>query len=287
MSAAHRRELATQVVARKGCSQRQACRFFGLHRATYRYRPKWPSLARQQAEQAVVDLSLEHAELGGDKIAAMARRDGHRISNRRVRQLRAEECLTVPPPVKKQSRRGESTGQLPQKAAYRGHVWTWDFIHDWTVKGGAFRVLSVVDEFTREAHTLHVDRHIGSGKVREELARLVAEHGAPAYIRSDNGPEFVARSLQQWLADAGIKTLYIDPGSPWQNGYVESFHDKFRRECLARELFYTLTEARVVIGDWRHKFNFVRPHRSLKMKTPVEYAAMNQPRGGPGVRTAA
>jgi len=307
VSAAHRRELATRAVARKGCSQRQACRFFGLHRATCRYRPKWPRLARQQAEQAVVDLSLEHAELGGDKIAAMARRDGHRISNRRVRQLRAEECLTVPPPVKKQSRCGESTGRLPQKAAYRGHVWTWDFIHDWTVKGGAFRVLSVVDEFTREAHTLHVDRHIGSGKVREELARLVAEHGAPAYIRSDNGPEpersgdsqpqaarrasearqFVARSLQQWLADAGIKTLYIDPGSPWQNGYVESFHDKFRRECLARELFYTLTEARVVIGDWRHKFNLVRPHRSLGMKTPIEYAALHQPCGGPGVRDAA
>jgi transposase InsO family protein len=287
VSAAHRRELATQVVSGKGCSQRQACRFFGLHRATYRYRPKWPRLARQQAEQAVAELSLEHAELGGDKIAAMARRDGHRISNRRVRQLRAEECLTVPPPVKKQSRRGESTGRLPQKAAYRGHVWTWDFIHDWTVKGGAFRVLSVVDEFTREAHTLHVDRHIGSGKVREELARLVAEHGAPAYIRSDNGPEFVARSLQQWLAGAGIKTLYIDPGSPWQNGYVESFHDKLRRECLARELFYTLTEARVVIGDWRHKFNLVRPHRSLKMKTPAEYAALHQPGGSPGVRTAA
>lgn len=287
MSAAHRRELATQVVARKGCSQRQACRFFGLHRATYRYRPKWPRLARQQAEQAVVDLSLEHAELGGDKIAAMARRDGHRISNRRVRQLRAEECLTVPPPVKKQSRRGESTGRLPQKAVYRGHVWTWDFIHDWTVKGGAFRVLSVVDEYTRETHALHVDRHIGSGKVREELARLVAEHGAPAYIRSDNGPEFVARNLQQWLADAGIKTLYIDPGSPWQNGYVESFHDKFRRECLAREMFYTLSEARVVIGDWRRKFNLVRPHRSLKMKTPAEYAALHQPGGSSGVRTAA
>lgn len=287
MSAAHRRELATQVVARKGCSQRQVCRFFGMHRATYRYRPKWPRLARQQAQQAVVDLSLEHAELGGDKIAALARRDGHRVSNRRVRQLRTEECLTVPPPVKKQSRRGQSTGKLPQKAAYRGHVWTWDFIHDWTVKGGAFRVLSVVDEFTREVHTLHVDRRIGSGKVREELARLVAEHGAPAYIRSDNGPEFVARSLQQWLAEAGIKTLYIDPGSPWQNGYVESFHDKFRRECLARELFYTLTEARVVIGDWRYKFNHVRPHRSLGMKTPLEYAALHQPCGGPGARSVA
>lgn len=287
MSAAHRRDLATQVVAGSGCSERQACRFFGLHRATYRYRPKWPRLARLQADQAVVDLSLENLELGGDKIAAMARRQGHRISNKRVRQVRADECLTVPPPRKKQSRRGESTGKLPQKAARRGHVWTWDFIHDTTVKGGAFRTLSVVDEFTREVHTLHVERHIGSGKVREILQQLVAQHGAPDYIRSDNGPEFVVRSLQDWLAGAAIKTLYIEPGCPWQNGYVESFHDKFRRECLARELFYTLTEARVVIGDWQRKFNLVRPHRSLGMKTPVEYAALYQPSGGPEARTAA
>jgi putative transposase len=287
VSAAQRRELACQAVAGRSCSQRQACRIFRLHRATCRYRPKRPGLARQEAEQAVVDLSLEHPELGGDKIAAMVRKRGHRISNRRVRQLRAEECLKVPPPAEKQSRRGASTGRLPQKAGYQGHVWTWDFIHDTTVKGGSFRVLSVVDEYTRETHALHVDRHIGSGKVREVLARLVAEHGAPAYIRSDNGPEFVARSLQQWLADAGIKTLYIEPGSPWQNGYVESFHDKFRRECLARELFYTLTEARVVIADWRNKFNHVRPHRSLGMKTPVEYAALQQPCGAPEPRAAA
>lgn len=276
-----------QAVAGNGCGQRQACRFFKLHRATYRYRPKWPRLVRQQAQQAVVDLSLENLELGGDKIAAMARKHGNRISNKRVRQIRAEECLTVPPPRKKQSRRGESTGTLPQKAAYRGHVWTWDFIHDTTIKGGAFRTLSVVDEFTREVHALRVERHIGSGKVRETLEQLVAEHGAPAYIRSDNGPEFVARNLQDWLAQAEIKTLYIEPGCPWQNGYVESFHDKFRRECLARELFYTLTEARIVIGDWRNKFNFVRPHRSLGMKTPVEYAGLHRPCDSPGAQTAA
>ena len=214
--------------------------------------------------------------------------------------MRREECLTVPPPRKKESRRGESTGRLPQEAAHRGHVWTWDFIHDWTLKGGSFRVLSVVDEYTREVLALHADRHIGSGKVREVMERLVSEHGAPGHIRSDNGPEpersgdgrpkaarrasearqFVARNLQRWLAGQQIKTLYIEPGSPWQNGHVESFHDKFRRECLARELFHTLGEARVVIADWRVKFNTVRPHRSLGMRTPQEFAALN-PRGSP------
>ena len=186
--------------------------------------------------------------------------------------MRREESLQVPPPKKKQSRRGVSTGCFPKKAARRGHVWTWDFIHDTTIKGGSYRVLSVVDEYTREVHALHVARNIGSGKVLEEMRRLIELHGAPGYIRSDNGPEFAAKSLRSWLAGAGIKTLYIDPGCPWQNGYVESFHDKFRRECLAREVFHTLSEAKVVIAAWRSKFNQVRPHRSLGMKTPEEFA---------------
>lgn len=280
MSAAHRRDLARQAVARRECGQRQACRFFGLNRSTYRYRARVPRLPRQQAEQAVVDLSQEHPELGSDKIGRLVRNAGHRVSNERVRQVRREEGLTVPPPKRKQRRLGHSTGRHPQKASHRGHVWTWDFIHDWTLKGGAFRVLSVVDEYTREAHALHVDRHIGSGKVIEVMEELVARHGAPAYIRSDNGPEFVARRLGDWLGEREIKTLYIEPGSPWQNGYVESFHDKFRRECLARELFYTLSESRVVIADWRWKYNRVRPHRSLGMETPAEFAA-RQPPGGP------
>ncbi len=234
----------------------------------------------------MVDLSLENPELVSDKIAAMVWKCGHRVVNRQVRQVRRDECLTVPPPRKKETRRGQSTGRLPQKASRRGHVWTWDFIHDVTVKGGSFRVLSVVDEYTRELLALHADRHIGSGKVREVMERLVAGYGAPGYIRSDNGLEFVALNLRQWLAGRQIKTLYIEPGSPWQNGYVESFHDKFRRECLARELFYTLGEARVVIGDWRWKYNIVRPRRSLGMKTPAEFAAMLQPCDGMPVRTA-
>ena len=156
-------------------------------------------------------------------------------------------------------------------------MWSWDFIYDWTVKGGAFRVLSVVDEYTRETHALHVDRSIGAKKVRDVMRELIVRHGAPAYIRSDNGPEFIARVLQGWLAEERIKTLYIDPGSPWQNGYVESFHDKFRRECLGRNMFYTLSESRVVIGDWRQKFNQIRPHRSLGMRTPHEFASSLPP----------
>lgn len=254
------------------CSQRKASSYFRVHRSTLRYCPKFPSVKKETIDNAIVDLSIEHPELGSDKVGRLVRNRGLRVSSERVRKVRREECLQVPPPKKKQSRRGISTGQHPKKAARRGHVWTWDFIHDTTLKGGSYRTLSVVDEYTREVHALHVARNIGSGKVREVMSKLVERHGAPGHIRSDNGPEFVAKSLQAWLKYENIKTLYIDPGCPWQNGYVESFHDKFRRECLARELFYTLSEARVVIAAWRKKFNQIRPHRSLSMKTPEEFA---------------
>lgn len=217
-------------------------------------------------------MSSEHPELGADKVGYLVRRQGYRVSNRCVREVRRQECLGVPAPKKKRVRAGHSTGRHPQKAEYRGHVWSWDFIHDQTVKGGAIRILSLIDESTREVHALYVNRSIGSGKVREVLEGAIMKYGAPAYIRSDNGPEFIAKSLCSWLKDEDIKTLYIDPGSPWQNGFVESFHDKFRRECLARELFYTLGESRVVIGDWLYKYNYVRPHRSLRMRTPKEFA---------------
>ena len=253
-----------------------------MNRSTYRYRAKYPSLQVLELEQAIVDLSKERPELGSDKIARQVRKRGYRVSNGRVREVRRGEGLVVPPPKKPQRHQGQSTGRFPQEAGCRGHVRTWDFIHDWTVKGGAFRVLSVVDEYTREVHALHVDRNIGSMKVSELMEKLVRRHGAPAYIRSDNGPEFVATQLREWLAEQDIRTLYIDPGSLWQNGYVESFHDKFRRECLAREIFYTLSESRVVIGDWREKYNHVRPHRSLGMATPKEFAAKDLETKPPG-----
>lgn len=272
VSAAHRRSHALDAVRGGHCSERRASGYFRLHRSTLRYRPKLAGVKQGEIDRAIVAMSVEYPEWGADKVGRLVRKRGHRVSNARVRLVRREEGLQVPPPVRKLCRRGMSTGRLPREADHRGSVWTWDFIHDTTVKGGAYRVLSVVDEYTREVHALHAARSIGAGKVQEVMRELIEAHGAPGYIRSDNGPEFIAKSLQRWLAQAGIKTLYIEPGCPWQNGYVESFHDKFRRECLARELFYTLGEARVVIGAWRWKFNQVRPHRSLGMRTPEEFA---------------
>ena len=160
----------------------------------------------------------------------------------------------------------------PQKASYPGHVWIWDLLHDRTLKGGSCWILSVVDEYTRQAHCLHVARHIGSKTVQALMDQMMAEHGTLAFIRSDNGPEFIGRTLGNWLKKQNIKTLYIDPSSPCQNVYVESFQCKFRRECLGREIFYTLTECRVVVDGWKRKYNQVRPHRSLGVQSPLEFA---------------
>jgi len=180
----------------------------------------------------------------------------------------------VPPKKPRRRRQGLSTG-LPQQARYKNHVWAWDFVSDYTQRGGKLRTFNLIDEYTRECHCIHADRAIKAEDVLDILMEAVERHGAPEYIRSDNGPEFIAKAIQQWLAENEIKTLYIDPGCPWQNGYVESFNGRFREECLDRELIYTLSESRVIFGDWRDYYNNTRPHRSLDLLTPSEFAKKN------------
>lgn len=189
-----------------------------------------------------------------------------------MQQLRRACGLRVPPTRRKRVRRGVSTG-LPTRATHRGHVWTWDFIADATQRGGALRILTILDEYTRECHVLRADRALTSEDVLEWLGKAVEAHGAPAFLRSDNGPEFIARKVQEWLQARKVRTIYIEPASPWQNGFVESFHGRFRDECLNREQFWTLTEARVVIEDYRCDYNHVRPHGKLGYLSPVEFAA--------------
>jgi len=160
-------------------------------------------------------------------------------------------------------------------------VWTWDFIADATVRGGSLRMLTILDEYTRECHVLRADRALRSRDVLHWLAAAIAEHGAPEYLRSDNGSEFIAKIVQQWLAANHIKTIYIEPGSPWQNGFVESFHGRFRDECLNREQLWTLTEARVVIEDFRREYNDFRPHSRLGYASPAQFAAQRNPSPAP------
>jgi putative transposase len=216
-------------------------------------------------------MSKTHPTLGYKKIAGKLRQQGFAVNKKQVQRVRREEGMQVPPPKPRIRRRGLSTG-LPQQAGHRNHVWAWDFVSDYTQRGGALRTFNLVDEYTRECHCIHADRRIRATDVLALLQEAIEQHGAPEYIRSDNGPEFIAKAIQRWLRKNEIKTIYIDPGCPWQNGYVESFNSRFRAECLNRELLYTLSESRVVFEDWRQYYNRERPHRSLDLQTPEEFA---------------
>lgn len=264
--------MARKVVEEGLCSGRAACRFLHLSRATYCYRGGPPTDREQQLLKRMRELSEKEPRYGYRRIAALLREEGWRVGKRHIQRLRREAGLRVPPSKRKVVRRGISTG-LPTKATHRGHVWTWDFISDATVRGGALRMLTILDEHTRECHVLRADRALRAADVLEWLRKAIEEHGAPKFLRSDNGPEFIAKAVQHWLAEHQIKTIYIDPGSPWQNGFVESFHGRFRDECLNREQLWTLTEARVVIEDFRHHYNHLRPHSRLGYQSPVRFAA--------------
>jgi putative transposase len=276
VSPGHRKQLATLVVHDGVCSGRAACRYLGLGRSTYHYQARPPCERRQRLITRTHELSALHPRYGYRRIVALLRQEGWDTSRKQVQRLRRAEGLRVPPPRRRQPRCGVSTG-LPTQATHRGHVWTWDFVADATVHGGALRMLTVLDEHTKEVHVLRPERRIGAADVIDLVKAAIAEHGAPEFIRSDNGSEFIAHDLQHWLADQHIKTIYITPASPWENGFVESFHSRFRDECLNREQLWTLTEARVVIEDFRQNYNSARPHSSLGYQSPQRFAAQLPP----------
>ncbi len=271
VSPGHKCQIAGIFVNRGLCSERAACRHFGLHRSTFQYEAKQPNAWLARLKIALKRMSRLHPGLGYSKITRLLKDEGWQVGNRMVQRLRRELGLAVPTKKPRRRRQGISTG-LPTKATHPNHVWTWDFVHDTTMRGGKLRMLTVLDEYTRESRCIHVDRKINAEKVQRVMARLIEEYGVPQCIRSDNGSEFIEKNLCEWLSSEGIKTLYIEPGSPWKNGYIESFHARFREECLNREQLWTLTEARVVIGDWRWKYNYIRPHRSLGYISPIKFA---------------
>ena len=263
--------MALKIQETLSCSGRSVCRWLGLNRSTLRYAPRAVPDKKKLLEAEIVKMSKKYPCFGYRKITRKLVEQGWAVGKKLVQRVRREEYLKVPAPKPRKRRQGISTG-LPQQAKHRNHVWAWDFVSDHTVLGGKLRVLNLIDEFTKECHCIHSDRAIKATDVLSILEEAIKEHGAPEYIRSDNGPEFIATAIQQWLQDRRIKTIYIDPGCPWQNGYVESFNDKFRRECLNRELIYTLSESRVIFADYRHLHNYERPHRSLGLLTPKAYA---------------
>ncbi len=270
MSPGHKRQIMVARVNRGRCPAREACRPFGLHRRTFGYEAKQPDAWMAKLKAALRRMSREHPGLGDMKIARLLKKAGWRVGSRLIPRRRQQLALLVPVKQPKRRRGGISTG-LATKATHPHHVWTWDFVPDTTMRGGKLRMLSVLDEYTRQSRCIHVDRKINARKVRSIMNRLIAEHGAPEHIRSDHGSEFIEKELRAWLASQSIKTLYIDPGSPWQNGFIESFHARLRHECLNREMLSTLTEARVVIEDWRWKYNHLRPHGSLGYISPIAF----------------
>ena len=187
--------------------------------------------------------------------------------------MRREECLKVPAPKPRKRRQGISTG-LPQQAKHRNHVWAWDFVSDHTVLGGKLRIFNLIDEFSKECHCIHSDRAIKATDVLSILEEAIKEHGAPEYIRSDNGPEFVAQAVRGWIKAVGSKTAFIEPGSPWENGYCESFNGRFRDELLNGEVFYSLKEAQIIIEQWRRHYNTKRPHSALGYRPPAPKVIM-------------
>ena len=219
---------------------------------------------------AVVELAGQYGRYGYRRIHALLLTRGWSLSRSRVERIWKREGLKVPTKQPKRGRLWLADGSCVRlRPEYPHHVWSWDFVMERTHDGHVLKILVLIDEYSRTCLALHVARRIRSNEVIDVLADAMIEHGVPAYLRSDNGPEMVAKNLRRWLAAVGAQTLYIEPGSPWENGYCESFNGKFRDELLNGEIFYTLHEARTIIEQWRHHYNTTRPHSALNYRPPA------------------
>ena len=260
--------------ARLGVPERRACRVIGQARATQRrklhVRDDEPRLVAR-----ILELACSFGRYGYRRITALLRREGWRVNPKRVERIWRREGLKVPKRQPKRARLWLNDGScIRLRPERKDHVWSYDFVHDRTHDGRALKILTVIDEHTRECLALRVDRTLRSEHVLELLGDLFVQRGVPEYIRSDNGPEFTALAVRDWLARVGVRTLFIEPGSPWENGYNESFNSKLSDELLRGEVFYTLQEARTVIEWWRLEYNHFRPHSSLGYRAPAPEAVL-------------
>jgi len=254
-------------------SERRACQVLDQPRASQRYEAQ-PRDDEGALVTRILELAREHPRYGYRFITAKLRQEGWHVNRKRVYRLWHREGLKVPQKKRKRRRLGSSENACHRRrAAHMNDVWCWDFIFDRTTSGSPLKWLSIEDEFTRECLCLKVDRSITSEDVIDTLAELLAMRGVPGHIRSDNGPEFIAQAIRRWLEQVEVKTLYIEPGAPWENGYAESFHSRFRDELLATEEFENLTTARTLSAGWKKDYNHYRPHSSLGYVTPAEFAA--------------
>lgn len=250
-------------------SERRACAVLGQHRSTQR------KVARSPDDEAaltasIVDLARRYGRYGYRRITALLRAEGWSCNHKRVERIWRAEGLKVPARQPKRGRLWLNDGSCVRLRPERpNHVWAYDFVEDRTRDGRKLRMLNVVDEYTRECLAIRVGRKLRAADVIDVLSDLFILRGTPGHVRSDNGPEFVATAVKGWITGVGAKTAYIEPGSPWENGYVESFNGKLRDELLNAEVFNTLAEAKVLIESWRRHYNTVRPHSSLRYRPPA------------------
>jgi transposase InsO family protein len=261
-----------QVQEKLGVSERHACRVLNQARATQR-RPVEIRPEETQLTGRIIRLASCYGRYGYRRITGLLRREGWRANHKRVERIWRREGLKVPKKQRKRGRLWLNDGScIRRRPEYRNHVWSYDFVTGRTSNGRALRMLTVMDEYTRECLAIDVKRQQTAHDVIMRLAELFIRQGIPKYIRSDNGPEFTAAAVRQWLGHLGVETLFIEPGSPWENGYIESFNGKLRDELLEREVFDTVWEAQVLVERWRHEYNTVRPHSALGYRPPAPEA---------------
>lgn len=257
---------------RLGISERRACRVIGHARSTQRYRAN-PKTDEEALRSDIIRLATKYGRYGYRRVTALLRSSGWKVNHKRVERIWRQEGLKVP---KKQPKRGRlwlNDGSCVRlRPTHRNHVWSYDFVMDRTHDGRPIKILTLIDEYSRHCLALKVDRSIKSDDVLDSLSTQFLIHGIPEHIRSDNGPEFTAKMVRGWLERIGVKTAFIEPGSPWENGYNESFNGKLRDELLNLEIFYNIREAKVLIENWRKEYNTIRPHSSLGYRPPAPEA---------------
>ncbi len=270
VSSQAKRQCVDYLVTEKAYSERKACQLMAIARSSHRYQTK-PAADEDDLRAKIRDLADEHKAYGYRFITALVRGQGWLVNKKRIHRIWQEEGLQQPQ-RKPRKRYVGPKGEVKQKATHPNHVWSYDFVEDRTEKGSKLRILTVMDEFTRESLAIYVARSIKAQAVVHILEWLFWIRGTPEHIRSDNGPEFVAQAVRDWLASCDCQTIYITPGSPWENPYIESFNGTLRRECLDQYLFVNGREAQEVIEAWRNEYNHYRPHSSLGYLTPASFA---------------
>ena len=259
-------------MAKFSVSERFACRVLGQHRSTQRKKPH----GRPDEEALTADiirLASRYGRYGYRRITAMLRSEGWTVNAKRVERIWRREGLKVPQKQPKKGRLWLNDGScIRLRPEHPNHVWSYDFVEGRTHDGRKFRMLNIIDEFTRECLAIRIDRKLNSTDVIDVLSDLFILRGVPGHVRSDNGPEFIAKVVREWIVAVGAKTAFIEPGSPWENGYCESFNSKLPDELLNGEIFYSLAEAKVIIEAWRRYYNTERPHSSLGYKPPAPEA---------------